>query len=291
MEVPIQAAPVATTPGVSQPIADVGQPMQQMGGMPEGLAPEGQAPEVAPQEEFFLKAGTGTVYKTMEAAVAGVEAKDQYIEQLKSLLAMQAQPQVQQPQVDPKAAANTAIAQLQAEFEQDLRSDPRFQGASPDAIADEAYIQAKAAYRVEQRMMQQYEQRQQKQLHEQFIQNTPELKTDVARQVYDRYVQQYGITPIDPQHHLTLVHAEMYRLQQSGQAPSVNTGVNGAVQYQQNAQQRIFSNANGGGLAPQAMSDTVRKQVEFAQSRGYSGEQLERIKQRAIEGESRMVKR
>ena len=97
----MQAAPVATTPEVSQPTADVGQPTQLEGGMPEGqqLQPEGQPTELTPQEELFLQASTGTVYKTREAAIAGIEAKDQYIEQLKSLLASQHQPQSQQPQV------------------------------------------------------------------------------------------------------------------------------------------------------------------------------------------------
>ena len=161
MEQVMQAAPVATTPEVSQPTADVGQPTQLEGGMPEGqqLQPEGQPTELTPQEEYFLQASTGTVYKTREAAIAGIEEKDRIIKQF--LESQQHQPQSQQPQVDPQAATSQAIAQLQAEFEQDLRSDPRFKGASPEAIADEAYIQAKAAYRVEQRMMQQYEQRQQ----------------------------------------------------------------------------------------------------------------------------------
>src|SRR5271166_655933 len=51
--------------------------------------PAPQTPEVAPAEpsRFELKTKTGTVYKTAEDAVKGIETKDRTIEQLRSMIA------------------------------------------------------------------------------------------------------------------------------------------------------------------------------------------------------------
>jgi ribosomal protein L29 len=57
------------------------------------------APQAPPPEEFFLKAGTGTVYRTKEDAVRGTEEKDRTIERLKNELAqLKAQTATTQPE-------------------------------------------------------------------------------------------------------------------------------------------------------------------------------------------------
>lgn len=216
----------------------------------EGLA--NQQPEQRPnetQEEFFLRVNERTAYKTPEAAIAGIDEKDRFIAQL---LAERSQPVQQQgpvAPVDPQAQEQAIIAEIAKDFEQAIRSDPKYANADPEAIADQAYLSAKAAYLTEQRIQRTIQRSTMEQKWEQTLQATPELHTDTAKQVYDRYVQQYGTRPQDPQHHLDLVHAEMYRRLQTGQQqqPAYN-GVNGAAaQLQQ--QGRIFQNS-GGSTAP-----------------------------------------
>jgi hypothetical protein len=72
------------------------------------LASQGPASgtQDAPQthEEYFLKAGTGTVYKTVEDAVRGTEEKDRTIERMKSELEQlkRQQPQASQTTAPPQ---------------------------------------------------------------------------------------------------------------------------------------------------------------------------------------------
>lgn len=275
----MQAAPVATTPEVSQPTADVGQPAQLEGGMLEGQAPLEQTPAAPPQEEFFLKAETGTVYKTPEAAAAGIAEKDRYIQQLQELLSQRSQPQAPQVQADPQAAASAAIASLQAEWEQELRSDPKFQGASPEAIAEQAYLNAKSEYRVQQRMAQQYQQQAQQASWQQFIQSNPDLQTPLAKELHDNALANGWKYP-NPQAHLDAVHAEMYR---RGIPRSQANGVTGAMQNVQQ-QRQIFGNPVGGSQAPAAevLSPHVQQALAEAQRRGASAEDLQRVKDIAM---------
>lgn len=283
----MEAALGATTPEVPVVSPDVGQPAQ-AGGMPEGqqLAPEGLNPEVPQEPQWFLEADTGTKYRTPEAAAAGIAEKDRFIQQLLSERGQFQQPQA--PQATPQDATNQAIAQLQAEWEQELRSDPKFQGASPEAIAEQAYLNAKAEYRVQQRTEKLYHQQQQQAQWNHFVESNPDLKTPLAEQVYNNALAA-GYRFPNPQAHLDAVHAEMFR-QSRGQSQGYGS-VNGALQNAQN-RQRIFSGVQGtAGPAPQVLSDTVRKQIEFAQQRGFKPDELERIKQRAIENEARMAKR
>jgi len=72
---------------------------------PQGTAPV--TPVATPQPsapEYFLKAATGTVYKTLEDAVRGTEEKDRTVERLKAevaqLKAQHPAPTPQQPQTD-----------------------------------------------------------------------------------------------------------------------------------------------------------------------------------------------
>jgi hypothetical protein len=67
---------------------------------PQGGAPVTQVPTQTGQPEHFLKASTGTVYKTPEDAVRGIEEKDRTIERQKAQLAelqSKLQPQTAQP--------------------------------------------------------------------------------------------------------------------------------------------------------------------------------------------------
>jgi len=71
---------------------------------PQGGAAVTQTPAQQTQPEYFLKASTGTVYRTPEDAVRGTEEKDRTIERQKAQLAelqSKLQPQhPQEPQVD-----------------------------------------------------------------------------------------------------------------------------------------------------------------------------------------------
>ena len=277
-EVP-QAAPVEV---LQQPVG--GQPPQ-MGGEPP-VAPEAQIQTEPVASEFQFELPSGTKYRTVDDLVRGATEKDFVIErykaQLAELNARSAQPQT--PQVDPQAAATQAIAEIAREFENDFRQDPRFANASPEDIATEAYIQAKSAYRAEQRALQKFQQQAQVQQFEQFVATTPELNTTLAQEVYDRARASGHVFP-NPQAHLDAVHAEMFRRgipNTQAQPPQAHLGVQAAMQQTR----PVFGGVAGSGAAPGAsgsLTPTQQAQLEFAEKH-YTGEALERIKQRTLNG-------
>lgn len=299
MENTLEVAPEAPQApmGASQQQPAVGQPPQ-MGGQPP-VAPDGnleqtQGAEAPPEPEFQFELPSGTRYRTTEDLVRGATEKDFAIERYKAELAeLRArvnQPQPQQAAApDPQAQATQAIEALQREIEMEYRSDPRFQGYSPEQIAEQAYIDAKREYRAEQRAFQKIQEQQQKLQQEQqeqqwreFERTTPDLQTPLAQHLWEKSVQEGRPYP-SPHALLDAVHAEMYR---RGMQPSQPQA--GGMQAAQTATQQhrpVFNGMGGTGAAPGAtgaIHPIAQKQIEFAQAQGYTGEALERIKQRAI---------
>lgn len=273
-----QGAPPETTPA-QQFAANQPQP-------PQGQQPPLQA-ETEAQEQYFLKAETGSVYKTAEAAAAGIAEKDRFIQKLLAERSSFQQPQQAPQPVDPKESVNAAIAEIQMDIYRDLRSDPDYQQFSDDQLRSEAKIQARSVYQGEQRATSAFQKQLQSYQHEQFVRNTPELNTPIAQEVYDAALRN-GHKFKTPQEHLKWVHAEMYArgIPHSQPQAGYDQGVQGAMQ---NQQRPIFSQPTGSGAAPQAqgaLSPLVQRQVDFAIKQGHTGEALERIKQRAIQSEA-----
>ncbi len=98
-------APESTVPNPGSGLSDYNPPD---GGMslddlfpnPETALQQPNQPiqPVQPAPDYFLKASTGTVYRSQEDAVRGIEEKDRTIERLKSQLASMPQPQPTTPQ-------------------------------------------------------------------------------------------------------------------------------------------------------------------------------------------------
>ena len=308
MENVLQAAPQAAPPqaGAGQEPAG-GQPPQ-MNGDP-AVAPN-QTPEVNPQAEpeaapavpeFQFELPSGSRYRTQEDLIRGATEKDFAIERFKARIAeLEARgvptPQAQQPQVDPQAQMNDRLNALAQEIEMEYLRDPNYQGYDPQAIKAQAQIDARTEYRAEQRaraefqrMAEEQQQRAQVEQWREFERTTPDLQTPLAKHLWEMSVQS-GNPYSSPQALLDAVHAEKYR-QSIGQGTTGNVGIQSAMQ--QTTNRPIFGNPQGTGNSPagqQVLSPTVQRQIEFAEKQGYSGEALERIKQRAINSQGAFSK-
>lgn len=267
---------------------------QQWGNTPDAeQIPQEDAPQ---PPEFQFELPSGSRYRSQEDLVRGATEKDFTIERMKAQLAeLQSQSRLPaQPQVDPQQQANAAIEQLQREWETELRNDPMFEGSTPEAIAAEARIQARVSYRNEQMLNQtiqkQFEQRNQQSEWRDFVEeNRADLYNEIGKRVYDD-AEARGQRFQTPQDHLNATHAEMYRLSRNGQQPPMpQAGGTQAVQGAMQTQQRpIFGYMNSSGPPAQnALPERVQKAVEYGMQKGFSGAELESIKQRAIENESR----
>jgi len=283
MEQMVQGAPDvgAQTPdtgAIQQPVTPATTPAQQFAANqppPPGAQPEPQA-EVETPEQFFLKADTGTVYKTAEAAAAGIAEKDRFIQRLLEERGQSQQQPPPPPQVSPQDAAQTAIADIQQGLVQEYRSDPRYKNFSAEDIEYEAALQAKVIYRSEQRATSAFQKQLQTYQQEQFVKNTPELNTPLAQEIYDNAMRG-GQKFRNPQEHLNAVHAEMYRrgIPRSQPQAGFDQGVQGAIQ---NQPRPLFGNVQGTGMAQQQMPSHVQQAVNDAQQKGLSAEETERIK-------------
>lgn len=304
METTFGSAPEAPQApmGVEQEPAG-GQPPQMGGAPPEepnGNPEQAQVAETPPEPEFQFELPSGSKYRTIDDMIRGATEKDFAIERFKAelaeLRAQQSQaPQAQTPAPDPQAQATEAVEVLQREIEAEYRSDPRFQGYSPEAISEQAYIDARREYRAEQRALATIEKKEkarerdiQRQKNDQFVATTPDLNTPLAQDVYERAMASGRIFN-NPQEHLDAVHAEMFR---RGMQPSPSQS--GGMQAAQSAMQQprpVYGGVGGTGSAPGAtgaIHPIAQKQIEFAQSQGFTGEALERIKQRAIADASKL---
>jgi len=284
----MQAAPVATTPEVSTPqFAVDGQPQQPVGGMPEGqqLEPEGIQPEAPVQDQWFLKAETGTVYKTAEAAAAGIAEKDRFIERLLSERQQWQSQQPPAPQTSPQDAYASKLTETAARIEQRMLSMQKYQGFDRDAIKQEAELQAIAVLESQEISQQAFQQELQRQQWEAKVNSTPELQSQLAKDVFDRHMQMYGKPPMSPEHHLDLVHAEMYRQGIPRSQAGGTSAVNGAMQNMQQQRQQIFGNVAGGGQMPPAevLPPHVQESVNLAIKQGLPEAEIQRIKATAMQ--------
>lgn len=310
MENVLQDAPQAAPPlaGVGQEPAG-GQPPQ-MNGDP-AVAPN-QTPEVNPQAEpeaapaepeFQFELPSGSRYRTQEDLIRGATEKDFAIERFKARIAeLEARgvptPQAQQqtPQVDPQAQMKERLDSLAQEIEMEYLRDPDYQGYDPQAIKAQARIDARTAYRAEQRaraeFQRQAEEQQQRAQVEQwreFERTTPDLQTPLAKHLWEMSVQS-GNPYSSPQALLDAVHAEMYR-RSVGQPQAGNVGIQSAMQ--QTTNRPIFGSPQGtGGPPPEVMPQHVQRAIEYAQKRGVtSPEELQRIKDTAMAMDTRLVGR
>jgi len=261
----------------SEPVARVQNGVQQ-GALATTNEPLTQNPgETA--EEFFLRVNDRTVYKTPDAAIAGFLEKENFINQL--LAERQKAPQVQQQPVDPQTQFNAEIEAIAREIEQEYLNDPEYQGYEPAAIKAQARIDAKTQHRAEQRAFQRLQRTTREQQWGQTVATTPELNTPLAQEVFERFKSTYGVAPADPQHHLDLVHAEMFRRGMQPLQRTVSTaGVQGAVQQQVQQASQLFPNISGAGRpAAEIIPPHVQEQISYAQQRGASEADLQRIKE------------
>lgn len=248
--------------------------------------------------EFQFELASGVKYRTIDDLVHGATEKDFTIQRMKAQLAeLQAQghAQPQAPQIDPQVQINESLERYQREWEQELRGDPMFQNAGPEAIAAEARIQARVSLRNEQQLQRQLQQQLQTQTQQAEFRsfteaNRADLYSDVGARVYEE-AKASGRPFATPQDHLNAVHAEMFRLSRSGQQPQPQaggtTGVQGALQTQQRS---MFGYANGTGLQQQGgqLSEGVQRAIQLAMDKGFtSPEALERVKQNAIQNEAK----
>ncbi len=301
------AGALDVTPAVAQ--SDVGAGEFSGGNPPqenvmeggEGGVPQEQQP-VEPEFQFELPSGSR--YRTLEDLQRGATEKDFTIERMKAELAeIRSQGMSQQvpqaPPVDPQAEARQAIEQLTQECFNDLRSDPMFAGASQEDLMAEARLEALRLHRsqrfLEDRLTrQQREQQVQQQRAEwrSFVDsNWNELNGDVGRRVFEQ-ARAEGREFKTPMDHLNAVHAEMYRMSRMGGQPQAGgtAAVQGAIQ---NQNRPLFGNATGtgGSLATAGvLPERVQQAVEHARTQGFDDAAIERVKQRAMENESRFRK-
>jgi hypothetical protein len=191
----------------------------------------------------------------------------------------------QQAQQQPQAA--DTFAATVRECEAKLRA--KFPGASEADISAQAEINAILLEETRATIRQELTSQTRNDRFEAMVKNTPELQTPLANYVFEQ-ANQSGLPFRTPQEHLNAVHAEMFRRgipMAQPQAGGTQAVAGAMAQAQQGG--RLFQNVNGGAVAPQSngvMSDTVRRQVEFAEKQGMTGEALERIKARAIQNEA-----
>lgn len=278
MEQPVVGAPVATTPETGG--AAFGGQLPEPNAAVQGQAPDQpqQQVEQATEPDYFLRAETGTVYKTAEAAAAGIAEKDRYIESLQRQLAglNQQQPQPQAAP-DPQVAINAEIASVAQSIEQRLMQNPKWRNAGIEAIREEAELQAYSVVEARQLARQDFQQQFQQQQHQQFLQNTPMLHGPEAAAVWDAQVRTTGRGFNTPQEHLQAVKAYLFDQKFNGG----NTAVHGAMQQQQ--RQPIFGTPQASGQPPaEQMPPHVARAVEYARSRGVTDPaELEQIKKAA----------
>lgn len=272
-EVAPQAAEVPLA-GTEQPP----QPQPDMAPVEGDPTPEQQQA----QEEYFLQASTGTVYKTREAAIAGIEEKDRLIREFMAGRSQQ-QEATQAAPVDPAAKANAEISALAREIEQELAADPEFANEAPEAIKIEARLQARAIYKSLQKTQAVTEANQRQSEYLQFVESNPEFTThkEVADKLYDQ-AEASGFPFRNPQEHLaalrsTLIDMGIPVTPRGGQPQGGYQGVNGAAAQAQ-AQGRIFqSGGQGTTPAPQpTLPPEVAASAAHARAQGWPEDKIQK---------------